>query len=81
MPLATLTYLPHVRQSSKTALPRPIQRKEPAKMNRPHSSIHKKWEAVQKVGPFPIVARATTMCADGKEAAPMQYLGRLIKDI
>lgn len=34
-----------------------------------------------KVGPFPIAARATTMCADGKEAAPMQYLDRLIKDI
>ena len=46
MPLATLTYLPHVRQSSKPALPRPIQ------------------EATHK-----------------NEATPMQYLGRLIKDI
>lgn len=50
-------------------------------MNRLHFSIRKKWEAVQKVGPFPIAARAATMCADGKEAAPMQYLDRLIKDI
>jgi hypothetical protein len=35
----------------------------------------------QKEEPFPIAARATTMCADENEATPMQYLGRLIKDI
>lgn len=81
MPLATLTYLPHVRQSSKTALPRPIQRKEPTKRNAFHFSIRKKWKAFQKEELFPIAARATTMCADENEATPMQYLDRLIKDI
>lgn len=38
-------------------------------------------EGVSKKEPFPIAARATTMCADENEATPMQYLGRLIKDI
>lgn len=38
-------------------------------------------EGGSKRGPFPIAARATTMCADENEATPMQYLGRLIKDI
>lgn len=81
MPLATLTYLPHVRQSSKKALPRPIQWKQPAKMNRLPFLDTQEMEGVSKRRAFPIAARATTMCADENEAAPMQYLGRLIKDI
>lgn len=81
MPLATLTHLPHVRQSSKMALPRPIQWKQPTKMKRLTFLEAQEMGGLQKEEPFPIAARATTMCADEKEAASMKYLGRLIKDI
>lgn len=81
MLLATLTYLPHVRQSSKRPFLVRYNGKSPQKRNAFHFSIRKKWKAFQKEEPFPIAARATTMCADENETTPMQYLGRLIKDI
>ena len=50
-------------------------------MNRLPFLDTQEMEGGSKRRAFPIAARATTMRADENEAAPMQYLGRLIKDI
>ena len=81
MPLATLTYLPHVRQSSKTALPRPTQWKQPAKMNRLPFLDTQEMGGGSKSRAFPYCGLRHHDVRRRKKAAPMQYLDRLIKDI